>query len=195
MFDEVVLGSEFFEELLAMDASVAEAVRRARCRRCGGPLHRGDYERKARSGLGWAIGEAFSRRFSFCCGREGCRRRSTPPSLRFLGRRVYVEAVVIAACLVARRLDRPRHVQQITEVPPRTVRRWLSWWSGAFTKSAVFVELCAHFIGLRAESLPTCLFEKMSATGTEKLSQAARWLAPLTTRSVTDGSRCLRALG
>ena len=34
-------------------------------------------------------------RFSFCCDRDGCRKRVTPPSVRFLGRRVYLGAVVI----------------------------------------------------------------------------------------------------
>ena len=45
--------------------------------------------------------EAFGRRFSLCCGREGCRHRATPPSVRFLGRRVYVGAVVIVASAIA----------------------------------------------------------------------------------------------
>jgi hypothetical protein len=52
-------------------------------------------------GLMAAAAEAFTRRFSLCCGREGCRRRATPPSIRFLGRRVYVGAAVIIASVVA----------------------------------------------------------------------------------------------
>ena len=34
-------------------------------------------------------------RLSFCCGREGCRRRVLPPSVLFWGRRVYWAAVVL----------------------------------------------------------------------------------------------------
>jgi hypothetical protein len=34
-------------------------------------------------------------RFSFCCDRDGCRNRATPPSVRFLGRKVYLGAVVM----------------------------------------------------------------------------------------------------
>jgi hypothetical protein len=195
MFDELVFGSEFFDELLAVDGQIAEAVRRARCARCGGPLHRGDYERKPRGGMGWTLGAAFSRRFSFCCGWEGCRRRSTPPSLRFLGRRVYVEAMVIAACVVAQAVLRAKEVQRITEVPPRTIRRWLSWWSGSFARSAVFVDLCARFVGLRGESLPTSLIEMMPGAMVGKLGLIFRWLAPLTTTSATDGSSLLRVIG
>ncbi len=45
-------------------------------------------------------GEAFKLRHSLCCGRRGCRRRALPPSLRFLGRRVYLEAVVLIATAI-----------------------------------------------------------------------------------------------
>ena len=43
------------------------------CLFCGGKLHRADYERKPRGGPEWDY------RYSFCCAREGCRRRQTPP--------------------------------------------------------------------------------------------------------------------
>ena len=43
--------------------------------------------------------EEYRCRFSFCCDRDGCRKRVTPPSVRFLGRKVYLGAVVI---LIAR---------------------------------------------------------------------------------------------
>src|SRR5271157_4368665 len=69
-----------------------------------GPLHRSDYDRKPRGALIAPAGEAFVRRFSLCCGREGCRKRATPPSLRFLGRRVYLGAVVLVASMLAQAL-------------------------------------------------------------------------------------------
>ena len=34
-------------------------------------------------------------RFSFCCSVDGCRRRHTPPSVRFLGRKVYLSVMVV----------------------------------------------------------------------------------------------------
>ena len=72
-------------------------VAAGRCLVCGGPLHRSDYARKPRGALMAAAGEEFVTRFSLCCGRDGCRKRATPPSLRFLGRRAYLGAVVIMA--------------------------------------------------------------------------------------------------
>jgi hypothetical protein len=108
MFHEIELGREFFEGLMAIDAAILARAGREACRFCGGPLHRGDYARKPRGGVVGAAAEAFARRFSLCCGREGCRRRATPPSVRFLGRRVYVCAVVVVASVVALAALRPK---------------------------------------------------------------------------------------
>ena len=71
MFDEIELGREFFEGLMAIDAAILARAGGEACRFCGGPLHRGDYVRKPRGGLVAAAAEEFVRRFSLCCGREG----------------------------------------------------------------------------------------------------------------------------
>jgi hypothetical protein len=64
-----------------------------RCPRAG-PLHRAVYGRKPRGGPA-DLPEAVAVRLSFCCGREGCRRRVLPPSVLFWGRRVYWGGVVL----------------------------------------------------------------------------------------------------
>lgn len=84
-----LLGRSQFRLCLRIDYDLAEATRLSQCRLCGGPLHVSNFLRKPR-GLGFAPAEEERRRLSFCCGREGCRARSTPPSVRFLGRRMYV---------------------------------------------------------------------------------------------------------
>src|SRR5688500_8109613 len=91
------LDRKFFARLVEMDAEIAGAVAAARCPHCEGPLHKGNYQRKPRGGLISEAGEAFTLRYSLCCGRRGCRKRSLPPSVRFLGRRVYLEVVVVLA--------------------------------------------------------------------------------------------------
>ena len=117
MVDEVDLGREFFMLLEQHDEGVARRVAAGGCPKCDGPLHRGDYDRKPRGALIAPAGEKFVRRFSLCCGREGCRKRATPPSLRFLGRRVYLGAVVLVASMLAQVLG--------TEGPVRRARRHL----------------------------------------------------------------------
>jgi hypothetical protein len=101
MVGDLDLGREFFLLLVRLDEGVMRRVAAAGCPRCEGPLHRSDYDRKPRGALIVPAGEEFVRRFSLCCGREGCRKRATPPSVRFLGRRVYLGAAVIVGSIVA----------------------------------------------------------------------------------------------
>src|SRR5271169_4779659 len=117
MVNEVDLRGEFFRLLVEFDERIMRRVAAEGCRRCDGPLHRSDYNRKPRGALIAPAGEAFVVRFSLCCGREGCRKRATPPSLRFLGRRVYLGAVVIVASLVAQWLGTAEASRRVTGVP------------------------------------------------------------------------------
>ena len=108
-----------------LDEGVAQPVASAGCLSCEGPLRRGDYARKPRGALIAPAGEAFVVRFSLCCRREGCRKRATPPALRFLGRRVYLGVAVIVASLVAQALGAAEASRRATGVPSRMTRRWV----------------------------------------------------------------------
>ena len=121
MFDPIECGREFFERLTAVDAMITAKVAASACSRCGGPLHVGNYPRKPRGGLLATAGEDFVLRFSLCCGREGCRRRTTPPSVRFLGRRVYLGAVVILASAIVMAIVTGAAARRATGVPARTI--------------------------------------------------------------------------
>src|SRR5690606_37865054 len=80
--------ASFWAVLVKIDEDMAAQTRAARCRSCGGKLHSARYRRKPRGVARSLIGDAGAVRLSFCCSRDGCRRRHTPPSVRFLGRRV-----------------------------------------------------------------------------------------------------------
>jgi hypothetical protein len=184
-----------------MDAKIAMRVAAERCQRCGGPLHRADYERKPRGGLIGEAGEAFGRRYSLCCGREGCRKRALPPSLRFLGRRVYLEAVVLIATVHLMLAPAMRTVREVTGVPVRTLRRWRHWWTEDFPKSGAWIAMRALFVPPPPEeselpkSLLDCLASLLGGKPTvqQVLALSSRCLAPVTTESVTDGSRFVSA--
>jgi len=75
------------------DEDRAAEVRAGGCRICGGVLHSAFFRRKPRGGP--ELCDDAIRRCSFCCAEDGCRTRHTPPSLRFLGRKVYLGAVVV----------------------------------------------------------------------------------------------------
>jgi hypothetical protein len=197
MSHESVPGEEWFASLEEFDRQIAAAVAAEGCRHCGGPLHQGNYERKPRGAQIAEAGEAFTLRHSLCCGREGCRKRALPPSLRFLGRRVYLEAVVLLASLQAMALETLRQAREVTGVPVRTLRRWHKWWTEAFPSSAVWTQLRARFVPPPPAEieLPQSLLERaktalaVDAAVGDVLLLVARWLSPVTTQSVLDGSR------
>lgn len=195
MFDLFEMGIEFFEGLTTVDRAIVERAAQEPCRECGGRLHRGDYPRKLRGALIAPAAEAFDRRFSLCCGRDGCRRRATPPSVRFLGRRLYVGAVVILASVVALAAASVRAAERATGIAARTSRRWLRWWRGPFTASAVFVELSGRLVPSPSRSaLPTSLLERLPGDPATRMRRLLAWLAPITTASWPGGSRLLRGL-
>jgi hypothetical protein len=74
-------------------------MRRAGCALCCGVLHSARYWRKPR-GRACDVGPEHDRRFSFCCAVDGCRSRATPPSLRFLGRKVYLATIVVLVSMM-----------------------------------------------------------------------------------------------
>ena len=201
MVTMIRVGVEFFRALEAVDARLAAEVGGAGCPRCGGRLHQSNYWRKPRGGL---VAPALcpSLRLSFCCGREGCRRRATPPSVRFLGRRVYWGAVVIVASVVSRVTKgapfAPAAAEPETGVPRRTRRRWVGWWRGTFPSSAVFVAVSGRLVpAVARDQLPGSLLERMEGEGLAPLGFLLRWLTPLTTRARPDaarGSRETRAM-
>ena len=195
MWHDVVLGREFFAGLLAIDAEVAARTRAAGCAHCQGPLCVGHYERKPRGGALAMAGEesVFTQRFSYCCGREGCRLRTTPPSVRFLGRKVYLESAILIACALAAAEDRARVVRAATGIAARTVRRWHAWWRSVFAASALWVALRSRAPTLDVAMVPGAMMAVFEGPTTEdKLVLTMRFLRPLTSATASGRSRSSR---
>ena len=190
------VGDKILQWLVDVDEGTCRRVAAAGCALCGGPLHRSDYPRKPRGGLLAVGGEAFSRRLSLCCGREGCRRRATPPSVRFLGRRVYLGVAVILAGMASRARATAGAVKRTTGIPARTVARWRSWWRTRFPESRLMQAERGRFLPpVVVEELPASLVERFDRAGGDLVEAVVRTLgfvAPLTTASVQDGSRFVR---
>jgi hypothetical protein len=115
-----IADGNFLQLLDDEDGRVAAAVKAAGCPDCGGRLDQADYPRKPRGGDVAAAGERIERRRSLCCARTGCRHRRTPPSLVFLGRRVYLAIAVVVAAWRSATTGSP---------PRRTVGRWQVWFA------------------------------------------------------------------
>lgn len=176
------IGDEsFFRQLDQEDARKAAAIRAAGCAACGGRLDRGDYPRKPRGGAIGIAGELFDRRRSFCCARVGCRKRATPESCIFLGRKVYLAVTVIVA---AWRAEAPA-----AATPPRqTVRRWIAWFATQVPRTSWFVQVRARVMPLiePSEVLPHALVERFGVgrTVAEALATTLRIMAPLSVTRV-----------
>lgn len=190
--DELKLGREFFVMLEQADErTVQQAVARG-CAVCGGPLHHADFVRKPRGALIAPEGEDFVMRFSLCCGREGCRKRLTPPSLRFLGRRVYLGVVVIVASLLGQAVATAHAIRRQRGVSARTVRRWLAWWGGSFIDTEVFVAVRARLVGVDVSRLPASIVERLPGSPSQQVRTMLELLWPLTAGSAADGARFSR---
>ena len=128
-------GSGFWSFLLSVDQDLAEQTRQEGCA-CGGRLHRADYPRKPR-GCPDTLPDEYLRRFSFCCDRDGCRSRATPPSVRFLGRKVYLGAIVVLIAAM-RQGPTPRRVRELSKligVDRSTIARWQVFWQEHFPQT------------------------------------------------------------
>ena len=125
---ELLRCGSLWSFLLSIDQDLAECTRQKACS-CGGRLHCANYPRAPRGGPG-DLPEEYNRRFSFCCDRDGCRKRVTPPSVRFLGRKVYLGAVVILTSAM-RQGPTPRRVRDLSRlfgVDRATIARWQAFW-------------------------------------------------------------------
>ena len=132
MYHDLLRDASFWSFLADVDRDLAESARQQACP-CGGRLHRANYPRKPRGGPS-DLPAAYLSRLSFCCGRDGCRKRVTPPSVRFLGRRVYLGAVVILVAAM-RQGPTPRRVRELSELfdaDRRTINRWRALWREHF---------------------------------------------------------------
>lgn len=164
-----------------VDSELAQSVREQGCRFCSeGKLHRADYERKPRGGPAH-----WDERHSFCCDQDGCRRRHTPPSVRFLGGKVYVGFVVVLKTALHQGLDSARLAQLRTVLPDverRTAERWRRWWRENFVGSAFWKAARARFLPPLAEAeLPLGLCERWSIDTPDGLADLLRFLSPITT--------------
>lgn len=135
MIHRLPRGTAFWNFLYSIDQDLAEHTRENGCS-CGGRLHCANYLRKPR-GCPDRLPEEYQVRLSFCCDRDGCRKRATPPSVRFLGRKVYLGAVVIllAAMQQGATARRVHELSKLLGVDRSTLARWEVFWQEQFPET------------------------------------------------------------
>ena len=185
MCQKLLADARLYAFLFDCDKEMAAEAKAAGCE-CGGVLHVGDFPRKARGGPA-KLGPEHDRRLSFCCNQDGCRGRVTPPSVRFLGRKVYLGAVVVRVSAMLNG-PTPRRVAELREllgVSERTLRRWSAWWRAAFAATPFWKAAAGRFAppAPATDALPQSLLERFGGDARDQLVAALRFLSPITTTS------------
>lgn len=117
--NNVKIYTAFFKLLREIDEEFAKSIKDKGCPKCGDVLDVSNYPRKPR-GIE-LLEDGSDIRFSFCCRNDSCRQRVTPPSLRFLGRKVYIALIII--------LSQTSEYARAGGSPSRqTLARWKNYW-------------------------------------------------------------------
>ena len=184
MYHELLFDATFWAFLFTIDQDLAEASREEKCPSCSSRLHCANYPRKPRGPRD--LPDEYRFRLSFCCARDGCRKRVTPPSVRFLGRKVYLGAVVILVSAM-RQGPTPRRVRELTKLfdaDRRTIYRWRDFWNEHFPKTTFWKVARARLVPVfEIVDFPRSLLEAFvracdDRDGWEKL---LRFLSPIST--------------
>lgn len=141
------------------------------------------------AGLGKDYGQRFS--FSFCRAVDGCRKRTTPASLRFLGRKVYLATVVtlIAAMLHGTAAARLARLSTVPGIDRRALVRSRAWRRSTFTAGWFRPIAAASFMPpLDVTGLPVSLLDCFAGAIEQRLIALLQFLGPL-----TGGASAMRA--
>lgn len=163
-----------------VDSDLAQKTQAQRCCRCGDKLYYDCYPRKPRGGPA-----TWDKRYSFTCATK--RHRITPPSVRFLGPKVYVMVVVvlISAMRHGLKADRVQALRESLGIDRRTVERWRAWWLENFVRGAFWKAARGRFLPRICEKvIPWSLCETFGSDRRDRLLDLLKFLSPITTGSV-----------
>ena len=184
MCHNIMEDPTFLFVLYRLDLGMAEDVKASDCPLCGSPLDWANFTRKER-GLPPDLPPEYRRgiRFALCCRHEACRKRCLPPSVRFLGRRVYFGFVITLASAMDQGLTKAREAALARlNISRQTLHRWKTWWQTTFPKTPTWQRIKIHFTN--ASRLPDDPLMALHAdTVQQKIILWLKLLAPLSTES------------
>lgn len=143
IYTEFYFESIFWQKLYEVDEEIAKFFHGLPCVFCLDRLNWANYPRKPR-GIPPEAVKYFELRFSHCCSR--CRKRRTPPSARFMGRRVYVSIfLIIIFCLNSREFyQKIISATTANSFSRRTLNRWLIWWDCTIPISPIWKKISGN---------------------------------------------------
>ncbi len=180
LYAKFINNVRFHKLLVKYDHDLARVARAQGCH-CGGKLHSADYGRKPR-GVPANAREFYCKRLSLCCAVDNCRERTTPASLRFLGRRVHVAVtMLLISVMVEGATPQVSELSREFGVDRRTVARWRDWWRTAFVATRFWRAAQADFSPpVDTSHLPACMFARFQGRPLRRLVNLLRFLTPIT---------------
>ena len=176
-------NANFHLLLTNIDQEIAMSAFQMKCPYCSGTLHQANYPRSP-IGIPPMFRDDYRERLSFSC--NTCRKRTTPASVRFFGRRWYPAPVFMLICLLSlginerRLLQIKRHIG--LTVSESTWKRWRRWWRESFVATDFWRKEKGLAVSILAETLsfPQALLTLFSGPFDKKLCLLLRFLSPLT---------------
>lgn len=160
MLSELLKNKRLFYQLYNIDKETAQRYRQWPCPHCGDPLYFANYYRKPR-GEPEGIPEEYFIKFSLCCGTQGCRQRLSPPSTRFLGRKVYWSPVILSIITDCQNHFKGKTLADLTRhtgISRHTLKRWLGFFRNTFPASPTWRKIRGYvsaYVG--NDTLPSSL--------------------------------------
>jgi hypothetical protein len=183
MSQNFLFDTSFHLLLNKIDQEFAEKIRQQGCS-CGGKLHQADYPRSP-FGLPALFRANYDERFSFCC--NTCRKRITPQSVRFFGRRWFPAPLLLLISVLSlgvsnRRCAQVRRYFGIF-ISESTWRRWRRWWRESFMATPFWQQAKGSFLPtdqIMQGPFPRVLLAEFQGKIEEKIILLLRFLSPLT---------------
>jgi len=181
MYHSLLTDARFHNSLFDLDRLIAEQVRQACCPKCQGKLNQANFPRKPR-GVPKETHPNYHIRFSLCCSTDGCRKRFTPPSMRFLSQKVYSSVVILLLFLFKADTDESK-IEKIntllgTTLSIETLRRWRQFWTKDVPHTDTWKRLALS--NTLAKNLPVSLLTFFQKTLEQQLIKSLTVILPLT---------------
>lgn len=183
MSHNFLLDASFHNKLYDIDQETAKVARCQGCPHCGGELHQANYPRIG-FGIHRQLAGFYALRLSFCCAQ--CRRRTTPPSIRFFGQRRFISTAFILLCAL-RLSPSDKHQEQLVRrlgltFSLSTWKRWRAWWKQQFLQTHFWIAAKSHLVLISTQPpLPKALLRHFSGKHSlqQRLILLLQWISPL----------------
>jgi hypothetical protein len=182
MSHKFLFDANFHLLLNTIDQEIAKETQQKGCIHCGNKLHQANYPRSP-VGIPSEFRCAYDERLSFCC--DECRRRTTPQSVRFFGRRWFPAPLLILVSALMLGINERRLAQVKRHfgiaVSESTWKRWRRWWRESFMATQFWQQAKGLApTAIETRSFPRALLSVFPGVLEEKMRLLLRFLSPLT---------------